>query len=107
MKNLIDKHPPVQWNNHEIIKYLDEFIELYKEKPIKDNSGGMKFPHMFGLFFLLKNLKPDFVVESGIYKGQSTWLIERTLPNVDLLSLDPHLNNRKYISKSKKGSAYS
>jgi|AntAceMinimDraft_13_1070369.scaffolds.fasta_scaffold26449_1 hypothetical protein len=98
--NVFNKNTPVKWNNYDIIKYLDEFIELYKERPIKDNTGGMKFPHMFGLFFLLKNLKPDFVVESGIYKGQSTWLIEKTLPNVDLLSLDPHLNKREYISES-------
>jgi|TARA_B110000483_G_C18190274_1_gene540640 hypothetical protein len=100
--NLFNKNTPTNWNNHEILKYLDEFIELYKERPVKDNSGGMKFPHMFGLFFLLKSLKPDFVVESGIYKGQSTWLIEKTLPNVDLLCLDPNLNYRKYISESNK-----
>ena len=79
--NLFNKNVPNQWNNSEIIKYLDEFIELYKERPIKDNSGGMKFPHMFALFFFLKTLRPDFVVESGIFKGQSTWLIEKTLPN--------------------------
>jgi len=100
--NLFNKNTPAKWSNYDIIKYLDEFIELYKERPIKDNTGGMKFPHMFGLFFMLKDLKPDFVVESGIYKGQSTWLIERTLPNVNVLSLDPHLNQRKYISKSDK-----
>jgi len=100
--SLFNKNTPFDWTNHKITKYLDEFIELYKQRPIKDNSGGMKFPHMFGLFFLLKNLKPDFVVESGIYKGQSTWLIEKTLPGVDILSLDPNLNQRKYISKSSK-----
>ncbi len=100
--NVFNKNTPIKWNNDDIIKYLDEFIKLYKERPIKDNTGGMKFPHMFGLFFLLKVLKPDFVVESGIYKGQSTWLIEKTLPNVNVLSLDLHLNQRKYISKSDK-----
>ena len=66
--NLFNKNTPAKWSNYDIIKYLDEFIELYKERPIKDNTGGMKFPHMFGLFFMLKDLKPDFVVESGIDK---------------------------------------
>ena len=97
-----NKNVPTDWNNFEIVKFLDEFLEIYKERPIKDNSGGMEFPHMFGLYFLLKKLKPDFVVESGVYKGQSTWLIEKMLPNINILSLDPNLNQRKYISKSNK-----
>ena len=50
--SLFNKNTPFNWTNHKIIEYLDEFIELYKERPIKDNFGGMKFPHMFGLFFL-------------------------------------------------------
>ena len=61
----------------------------------------MRFPHMFAMYYMLKKIKPDFIVESGIFKGQSTWLIEKTLPEAKILSIDIDLNQREYISKSK------
>ena len=97
---IYEKNTPDNFNKDNILKHLDEFIKLYKERPIKNNSGGMKFPHMLGFYFLLKTLKPEFVVESGIFKGQSTWLIENTLPKTKVLSIDTSLEQREYISKS-------
>jgi len=89
-------------NTKKILNHLDEFNELYKFRPIKSNKGGMMFPHMFGLFYILKSLKPTLVIESGIWRGQSTWLIERALPNAKIISIDTDLNKRQYISKSKR-----
>jgi len=88
-------------NRYRILNYLDEFNKLYKNRPIKSNKGGMMFPQMFGLFYILKILKPKFVVESGIWKGQSTWLIEKVLHNAKVISIDVKLDKREYISKSK------
>ena len=85
------KNIPDLFSNNEILKYLDEFIYLYKKRPIKNNIGGMRFPHMFSFYYLLKILKPEFIVESGVYKGQSTWLIENTLPKSKVLSIDLNL----------------
>tara|TARA_Y100000389_G_scaffold23422_1_gene20028 strand:+ start:233 stop:1114 length:882 start_codon:yes stop_codon:yes gene_type:complete len=89
-------------NRYKILSHLEEFSKLYKNRPIKSNEGGMMFPHMFGLFYVLKTLKPKFVVESGIWKGQSTWLIEKVLPHAKVISIDVKLDKREYISKSKK-----
>ena len=94
------KKSPID-KSKDIINYLDEFCELYKKRPIRDNSGGTKFPHMFGLFYILKKLNPKFVIESGVWKGQSTWLIEKTLPKAKIFAIDVKLNKREYISKSK------
>ena len=38
-------------------------------------------------------------IESGVFKGQTSWLIEKVLPNSKILSIDPDLSNREYISK--------
>ena len=94
------KNTPENFNKDNLLKHLDEFIHIYRERPVKNNSGGMKFPHMLGFYFLLNTLKPEFVVESGIFKGQSTWLIENTLPKTKVLSIDTNLEQREYISKS-------
>ncbi len=82
-------------------KELRNFDKLYKSRPIKKNIGGMMYSHMFALYYILKKINPKLVVESGIYRGQSTWLIEKTLPKSKILSLDLYLNKRIYISKSK------
>ena len=86
-------------NKKELKKYLSDFYLLYKKRPIKNNKGGMFFGNMFGLYYFLRKIKPQFIIESGVYKGQTSWLIEKVLPNSKILSLDPDLSNREYISK--------
>ena len=87
------------WKNDEIIKSLDTFQKIYESRPIKNNIGGMLFPHMFATYFILKKINPPFIIESGVFKGQSTWLIEKTLPDSKILSIDIDLTNREYIQK--------
>jgi hypothetical protein len=77
---------------------LDEFEAVYADRPIKDNQGGMKAPHMFAVWFMAKRLNPDLIVESGIWKGQSTWLLEKACPGAKLVSIDLNLKYREYIS---------
>lgn len=88
--------PP--WTRSEIVDSLDEFESIYADRPIKDNFGGMKAPHMFAVWFMVKHLSPDLIVESGIWKGQSTWLLEKACPKAKLVSIDLNLGSREYIS---------
>ena len=81
---------------------LKSFLNIYKNRPIKNNKGGCRINHAFAIYFILKRLKPKLVIESGIYKGQTTWLIEKTLPKTKLICIDIDLSQRKYISKKAK-----
>ena len=99
--NLFKKNHP-NWKKTEILEELNNFDEIYKQRPIKNNEGGMKYPTMFAIYFILKKINPEFVIESGIWWGQGTWLIEKTLPTANILSLDINLKKRKYISKKAK-----
>ncbi len=60
----------------------------------------MKAPHMFAVWFMGRKLSPDFIVESGIWKGQSTWLLEKACPRARLVSIDQNLSYREYISEN-------
>ena len=53
---------------------------------------------MFAVWFMVKQLSPDLIVESGIWKGQSTWLLEKACPDAKLVSIDLNLGRRQYIS---------
>lgn len=88
----------VNWTREEIIASIPEFLALYKNKPIASNEGGMKTPHLFATWFMLKKLNPAQVVESGVWKGLGTWLIEQTLPEARIYSIDVNPKFREYRS---------
>ncbi len=87
------------WTKADILEHIDEFASIYDDRPIRDNYGGMKAPHMFALWFMARKLRPDLIVESGIWKGQSTWLLEVACPQAKLVAIDLDLDTREYISK--------
>ena len=90
MKNIkfpFKKNQP-NWKISEILKELRYFEIIYKKKPIKKNIHGMNFPHMFAFFFILKKIKPKVVIESGVFRGQSSWLIQQACPNAKIISID-------------------
>ena len=76
-------------------QYLESFTELYLERPFKINSNGMRFNHSFGIYSMLKILKPNLVIESGVDKGHSTWLIENSC-DAKIVCIDPKPHNIIY-----------
>ena len=66
------------------------------------NMYGMGFDHSFGLWFIMQWLKPDLMIESGAFKGHSTWVLRQAMPDKPIVSLSPR-HPEKYL---KKGPAY-
>jgi len=90
------------WSYDEITEKIEDFLELYSKRPIKYNKGGMVTPHMFAIYFILDKINPSSVIESGVWRGQSTWLIENVLPTSKVFGIDINLSRREYISESAK-----
>lgn len=88
----------VSWADDYDGMLLEEFLDLYKARPLRTNRGGMGINHSYALFFVLRKLMPNYVIESGVFKGQSTWLIEHALPRAEIFSLDPLPGLREYTS---------
>lgn len=88
------------WSRDEAIASLDEFQSLYSERPVKENAGGMRAPHLFATWFMARKLDPEAVVESGIWKGQGTWFLERACPKARIYAIDLNLSKREYVSPS-------
>lgn len=87
------------WDPEDQKQYLDEFFALYNNRPIQDNTGGMKSPHMFNAWYVIKKLKPKFIIESGVWKGQGTWFFENASPDSTIISIDPYPNFRQITSQ--------
>lgn len=77
---------------------VPEFAAIYRSRPLPTNPGGMGFNHSFATWFLLRVLRPEVVVESGVWRGHSTWLIETAVPQARLFCFDPRPERRVYTS---------
>lgn len=84
----------------QMVDALDEFEALYKERPVKNNQGGMQSPHLFATWFMARFLAPETIIESGIWKGQGTWMLEQACPHASIYSMDLNLSKREYISQN-------
>ena len=92
----------VPWSKDELVSSLNQFGELYDRRPIQDNYGGMLSPHAFLAWFVLKKLEPEVIIESGVWLGQGTWILEQACPNAELHCIDPNLDSIVYRSKKAK-----
>ncbi|XP_020590257.1 uncharacterized protein LOC110031416, partial [Phalaenopsis equestris] len=88
----------VEWTNKDLLKGLEEFVPIYETRPIKNNMYGMGFDHSFGLWFMARWLKPDLMIESGAFKGHSTWVLRQAMPDKPIISLTPR-HPEKYLKK--------
>jgi hypothetical protein len=79
---------------------VSDFMRVYTQRPILTNTGGMRFNHSFATWFILRSLKPSTVIESGVLRGHSTWLIEQACPAVKVYCLDPNFSNLFYRSST-------
>jgi len=77
---------------------IDDFLEVFARRPVADNQGGVNSVGAFSLWYFLKRHQPQLVVESGVWKGQTTWLIEQALPSAQIICFDPNRKIREYES---------
>lgn len=87
-----------KWDRKDIINSIPEFSELYARRPIDNNEGGMKSAHMLASWYIVKTMKPKYIIESGVWKGLGTWLFEKASPDTKIISIDPSPHFRVYTS---------
>lgn len=90
------------WDDRQkMIASLSNFSKIYDERPFRENRGGMRFHHSFGLWYTLRAIspRPSFVVENGANRGHTTWLIRQALPEVRIITKSQYTykNYRKHV----------
>ena len=77
------------WRDDEVLTELDSFLAAYAEqrelfgpRARRDPKGGVNYGgngmfHSFALWFLVRRLRPSAVIESGVHKGATSWLLRR------------------------------
>jgi hypothetical protein len=101
-KILIDvyKKNDLNYSGYDHIKYINEYEKIYRESPVKHLGSGFGFNEGMYLFNLLKIINPTDVIESGVMRGFSTYIIEKaTNENARIHCYDISFNRLEYKSK--------
>lgn len=76
-----------------ITSHIIEFEKVYEQRPIKINQGGSRFHNCFWIFLFTKLLSPKLIVESGVWKGQTSWLMNQAVRDPKQYAFDINLKN--------------
>ena len=68
---------------------MEEFLEVYKNRPDPVNLCGIRINHAMALFLAVKQIQPTLVVESGVNAGISTYFIRAASPMTKIFAIDP------------------
>ena len=81
------------------LEALTQFPDLYETRPVRDNRGGSGYNDSLWIFIIACSLQPEWIVESGVHKGHSTWLFRKACPSARIYSFDIDLGKRIYTDE--------
>jgi len=77
------------WSKQQLRDALPEFAKVYRTRPIGIDYRASP-NHAFALWFTVKQLKPKYIIESGVGKGGSTWMLRQAAGELTkIIALDP------------------
>ncbi len=79
-----------------MVKLIEDFFEVFNNKPFKNNQGGATFNNSLLLFFAIRTLKPSVIVESGVWKGMSTFIMHKANPEAKIFCFDVSFGKLRY-----------
>jgi hypothetical protein len=82
-----------------------EWVQHLHTMPFVNNNG-MAPDTAFYLYYWVRELEPKFIVESGTWRGFSTWVMRQAAPEAEIISLDPIFSLGHCIDPSKIGASY-
>ena len=77
---------------------ISEFRDVYLNAPITMNKFGLHFSTGLFLFLIARRRDPTLIVESGVYKGLSTYILSAACPTAELHAFDPNLSELSFRS---------
>jgi hypothetical protein len=83
--------------------YIKQFHEIYFKSPVRDLGSGIAYNQGLLIYIIIKIIKPTDVVESGVMRGFSTYIIDKALEKSSRIHCYD-ISFNKLIYKSQKAS---
>ena len=89
----------IKCSTKKLIKIIKEHDKIYyKLNPIENNSGGIGYNNSLYLYVFLKNIKINLMIESGVWQGFTSYIIDNAKKGIKNIKFD--INFDKLIYKS-------
>ncbi|ACA20734.1 hypothetical protein M446_6475 [Methylobacterium sp. 4-46] len=75
---------------------IETFWDLIGAAPVAQRRGGNGFNGALCLYVLMRALRPPVVIESGVFRGLTTWITRQACPEAEILCFDPDLSGLRY-----------
>lgn len=72
---------------------IEEFNLIWKNRPDKRGSGSSKYSNCYYLYEMCKILNPKRIIESGTWKGQSSYIFKKICPDAEIICFDISFDN--------------
>ncbi|MFD0934958.1 hypothetical protein ACFQ12_07160, partial [Methylobacterium trifolii] len=72
------------------------FWDLIPKTPVRQRRGGSGFNGALQLYVAMRALQPRCVIESGVFRGLTTWVIRQACPDAAIFCHDPDLSGLHY-----------
>ncbi len=69
------------------------FLDIYNTRPDKKGVGSSGFSQLMHLYNYCLKIKPEVIIESGTWKGQSSYLFFKACPNANIYCFDLDFSN--------------
>lgn len=79
---------------------ITKFITLFADRPYHNNTGGSGFHNSFWIYLFTSALQPDLIIESGVWKGHTSWLFNQAAPDAKILGFDINLKHLEFSHSS-------
>lgn len=73
-----------------------DFWSLIRACPVRQRHGGNGFNGALQVYAAVRSLRPALIVESGVFRGLTTWLMRQAAPGAAIYCFDPVLDNLHY-----------
>ena len=75
---------------------VHRFWTLIPTAPVRQRRGGSGFNGALQLYVAMRALAPRTVIESGVFRGLTTWVIRQACPDATIHCHDPDLSGLHY-----------
>ena len=90
----------IKYNKSKVLEYINEFDCVFLQSPVKEHESGFGYNEGVFFFTILKIIDPEVVIESGVMKGFTTYLIDAATDNdCKIFCYDINFDNKIFNSK--------
>jgi hypothetical protein len=83
----------------ELITLIEEFDYIFRKFKFKNLEGGFGYNNALYLFIFIRIFKPSRIIESGVFKGFTTYIIDNAaMKNSEIVCIEPNIDRIQYKS---------